>query len=67
MARKQEDPFFWDSSEPRCGCEKSRGWWLWRSPLGSCPSVHVLGHHTLASSISRKSLCMGTLPCSFTL
>lgn len=29
--------------------------------------VQVPGHQTLASSISRKSLCMGTLPCSFTL
>lgn len=67
MARKQEDPFFWDSSEPRCGCEKVEA--------GGCGSLHLdrvrpsvyCGHHTLASSISRKSLCMGTLPCSFTL
>lgn len=30
-------------------------------------SVRVPGRQTLASSISRKSLCMGTLPCSLTL
>lgn len=30
-------------------------------------SVHVPGPQTLASSISRKSLCMGTLPCSLML
>lgn len=69
MARKQENPFFWDSSEPRRGCE--------RVEAGGCGGLHtdvsvrlsvcVLGRHTLASSISRKSLCMGTLPCSFTL
>lgn len=51
-----------------------RSWWLWRSlhPAGRW-SVHrqqwvcVPGRQTLASSISRKSLCMGTLPCSLTL
>ena len=30
-------------------------------------SVHGPGCQTLASSISRKSLCMGTLPCSLML
>lgn len=52
---------------------EGRGWWLWRSPrrvgrsVRGWEPVHVPGHQTLASSISRKSLCMGTLPCSLTL
>lgn len=53
---------------------EGRGWWPRTRPrrsVGRCvrgrESVRVPGHQTLASSISRKSLCMGTLPCSLTL